>query len=254
VLVALFLVNLPFVHQRLTDREVARSGREVEATLLDSRTVNGRHLVVYRLPRSVDPARTRYSARVDEPTFGRAQESGVLAVRVVPGKPAANQPAGEVTSPLFTVVALGADAVLLLVAVLLWRRWRRFSRHEVVAVGEEEVTLASRGRTLVAATPPGWAARVRPGQRVSGSLHLVAEGDLLPGPPPSGLEQVEGTTYLVTGRIAEARSRRAVLVLDDGFRLRVDTGEHRVRADIREATEVRGTLCFTPTVARADGP
>ena len=32
VLVALFLVNLPFVHQTLTDRELARSGRDVEAT------------------------------------------------------------------------------------------------------------------------------------------------------------------------------------------------------------------------------
>jgi hypothetical protein len=37
------------------------------------------------------------------------------------------------------------------------------------------------------------------------------------------------------------------LELDDGFRLGVETGTHKIRADIRDSTEVRGTLCFTPS-------
>jgi hypothetical protein len=251
VLAAVFLVNLPVAHQTLIDRQISSSGRDVEATLLASRTIDGDHLVEYRLPRSVDPLRKHYSARVDTTTYQRARESRVLLVRVVPGKPSANRPAGEVDNSLFSVVAVSADVVLLVVGVLLWRRWRRSSLHEVVALADDEVTLVSRGHTLTAATPPGWTARVQPGERVAGSLHLVVEGEVQPGPQPgpqpSGLEQLHGSTYVVRGRVLDARTGRMQLELDDGFRLSVETGSHRIRADIRDSTEVRGNLCFTPS-------
>jgi hypothetical protein len=251
VLVALILVNLPFVHQQLTDREVARNGREVEAVVLEARTVGDRHLVDYRLPRSADPDRTRFSARIDEETFAQARETKALAVRVVPGEPAANRPAGQVANPLFTVVALTADAVLLLVGLLLWRRWRRSSRYEVVAVGDGSLTLASPTRTLVASAPAAWVTRTRPGEQVSGRLHLVAAGDVVPG-PVAGRDRghVDGPTQVVRGRVVDARAGRVVLELDDGTRLRVETRRHRIRADIRDFTEVTGTLCFTPRGSR----
>jgi hypothetical protein len=247
VLMTVFLVNLPFAHQSITERQVARSGRDVEATLVDSRTVNGRRFVDYLLPASVDSTRTRYSARVDDETYEHARETGVLLVRVVPGEPSANRPAGEVTSSLFKVVALSADVVLLVGGLLFWRRWRRWSLHEVVAVGVDGVTLAARGHTLTVVGPEGWTARVRAGDRVSGSMHLVAEGDVLPGLPLSGLEQVDGASYVVRGQVVDTRAGRVWLELSDGFRLVVETGAHRIRADIRDSTEVRGTLCFTPT-------
>ena len=88
---------------------------------------------------------------------------------------------------------------------------------------------------------------MQPGERVAGSLHLVADGEVLPGAPLSGLEQVHGSAYVVRGRVVDARVGRVELELDDGFRLAVETGPHRIRADIRDSTEVRGTLCFTPT-------
>jgi len=251
VLAAVFLVNLPFAHQALTDREIGSSGKDVEGTLLKARTIDGDHLVEYRLPRSVDPSRRRYSARVDATTYQQARESDVLLVRVVPGKPSANRPVGEVDTSLFAVVAVTADVVLLVVGVLLWRRWLRSSRHEVVAVADDEVTLVSRGHTVTAATPPGWGSGVRPGERVAGSLHLVADGEVQPGEPLSNLEQVHGSAYVVRGRVVDARVGRVELELDDGFRLSVETGTHKIRADIRDSTEVRGTLCFTPAVRRA---
>jgi hypothetical protein len=250
VLVALFLVNLPFVHQTLTEREISGSGREVEADLVKAQTLNGRRLVDYRLPGSIDPDRVRYSARVDDATYAQARETRVLAVRVVPGKPAENRPVGEVRSRLFAVVALTSDAVIALICVLLWRRWRRWSWHEVVGVGDGVVSLSSRGSILTVSGPQGWTERARPGDRVTGSMHLLAEGDLLPALPLSGLEQVRGSSYVVRGRVVDARAGRVVLELDDGFRLTVQTGAHRIRADIRDSTEVRGTLCFTPTIAR----
>ena len=253
VLAAVFLVNLPFAHQALTDREISSSGKDVEAALVKARTIDGDHLVEYRLPRSVDPSRRRYSARVDATTYQQARESDVLLVRVVPGKPSAHRPAGEVDNSLFALVAVTADVVLLVVGVLLWRRWRRSSQHEVVALEEGEITLVSRGHTLTAATPPGWVSRAQPGERVAGSLHLVADGEVLPGEQLSGFEQLHGSAYVVRGRVVGARVGRVQLELDDGFRLSVETGTHRIRADIRDSTEVRGTLCFTPSGLSSTG-
>jgi hypothetical protein len=88
---------------------------------------------------------------------------------------------------------------------------------------------------------------VQPGDRVGGTLHLVAEGDVHPGRPLSELEQVHGSAYVVRGRVVGARVGRIELELDDRFRLAVETGAHKIRADIRDSTEVRGTLCFTPS-------
>ncbi len=250
VLVALFLVNLPFVHESLTERAIAGSGRDVEARVVRTGTINGRHLVDYRLPVSIDEGRTLFSARVDDATFALARETKVIAVRVVAQDPAANRPLGEVRSRVFSVVALVCDAFFMLVLVLVLRRWRRWSLYEVLLVEPGEVTLRSHQQTLTAAAPEGWTGRVRPGDRVSGSVHLVGESDLLPGLPLSGLEQLHGSSYVVRGRVREARSGRVELELDSGFRLRVESGGYRVRADLRDSTEVHGTLCFTPTVSR----
>lgn len=246
LLVAVFLVNLPFVHQAWTDRELAREGRDVQATVVDARRGGGNYLLDYRLPRTVDPKQTTYSARVDHATYDLARVSDALRVRVVPGKPATNVPEGAVTSNLLLVVALLGDLVLLLVGVIGYRRWRQRSQHLVVGVDGDDVTLESaRGRVTVVG-PDGWAARLRPGERVSGKLHLAVDHDVVPGAEVGGFEQVHGSSYVVRGRVVDARAGQLVLELADRSRLRVETRSHRIRADIRDATEVRGTLCFTP--------
>jgi hypothetical protein len=79
----------------------------------------------------------------------------------------------------------------------------------------------------------------------------VADGEVQPGEPLSNLEQLHGSVYVVHGRVVDARVGRVELELDDGFRLSVETGTHKIRADIRDSTEVRGTLCFTPAVSGA---
>jgi hypothetical protein len=246
LLVAVFLVNLPFVHQAWTNRELARSGQDVEASVVDAQHSGGSYLLDYRLPRDVDATRATYSARVDRATYELARESKALRVRVVPGKPATNVPDGEVSSHLLLVVALLGDVVLLLVGVIGYRRWRQRSQHVVVGVDGDDVTLeSSRGRVTVVG-PDGWAARLRPGERVSGELHLVVDHDVLPGSVVDGLEQLHGASYVVRGRVVDARAGQVVLELADRSRLRVETHAHRIRADIRDPTEVRGTLCFTP--------
>ena len=63
---------------------------------------------------------------------------------------------------------------------------------------------------------------------------------------------MHGSAYVVRGRVVGARIGRVELELDDGFRLAVETGSHKIRADIRDSTEVRGTLCFTPSGFSSD--
>ena len=250
---AVFLVNLPFVHQAWTDRQLSRSGREVAATVVAANTPAGNHLLDYRLPRSVDPARTRFSARVDPATYEQAKESGVLPVRVVPGKPATNQPVGAVRNRLFAVVAVVGDLVLLLVGVVAYRRWRQRSLFVVESAEGDDVSLESGRGHVTAVCPAGWSQRVSPGQRVSGALHLVVDHDVVPGSSVGGLEQLHGAWYVARGRVVDTRSGRVTLELEDRSRLRVETGPHRIRADIRDPTEVRGTLCFTPSGLRHTG-
>jgi hypothetical protein len=170
----------------------------------------------------------------------------VLAVLVVPGTPSDNRPVGAVPSHLFALVAAFADGLAVLAAsVWGWRRGRR-SRLEVVEVQGDHVSLRAGDRLLTARVPPGWASAALPGRQVRGAFRLLAEEDLLPSAPGSVLEQVSGTTYVVGGRVVDAREGRARLELEDGLRVDVQTGSHRIRADIRDFTSVRGTLWFVP--------
>ena len=123
ILIAVFLVNLPVVHQAWTDHQIASEGRDAQATVLEARTINGRHLLDYRLPNDLDPAGNRFSASVDDRTYEVAESTDRLLVRVIPGRPGANRPSGEVSSPIFAVAAVSADLILLLIGGLwLYRR------------------------------------------------------------------------------------------------------------------------------------
>ena len=119
LLVAVFLVNLPFVHQTLADRELARSGKDVQATVLEARKVGDGYLVAYRLPRAVDPRQARYSGTRRPPHLrARAREQGPPGDCGAGQRRRNNRPEGEVTSNLFGIVALLGDLALLLVGLL----------------------------------------------------------------------------------------------------------------------------------------
>lgn len=124
VLVLIVLLNLPAIHERRTDREVASKGRDVAAIVLDARGSDGRYLVDYVLPEEIDPAQTRFSASVDAATFDAAESNELITVRVIPGNPGANRPQGLVASSLFLVIAVLGDVVLVLIGILLWYRRR----------------------------------------------------------------------------------------------------------------------------------
>ena len=252
LLLALFLVNLPFAQELRFDRAVEQSGKPAVAEVLATQSVGERHFLDYRLPRSLDAARVRYSARVDDATYTSAEETGEVAVEVVPGRPEVHRVVGQVRSRVFLVVALGADVLLLLGALAYWRRRRRWRLHEVLAVHEGAgggiASLRWGALEVTAVVPTGWASRVRPGDRVPGSLHLAADGDVMPSRAPlEGIEQISGTAYVARGRVQDARAGRVDLDVGGNLALRVQTGTHRIRADLRDSAEVSGVLTFTPS-------
>lgn len=246
LLVAAVLVNLPWVHEAWTDHLIDSRGEQVQAVVLHARSVSGRTFVDYRLPRSLDADGTTYSARVDDAAYRTAKQTHRLHVTAVPGKPAANRPAGEVANSFFGVVAAIGDLVLLLIAGALWWRSRRWRPVQVAGVEDGLVHLRLGPMELTVTTPAGWADSVAPGQRVRGHLDLVAETDLAPGVPVGVLDRLADARYLARGRVVDVKRGAVKLELDNGYVLSVDVGPHRNRADYRDHAELTGILRFTP--------
>lgn len=236
------LVNLPWAHEAWVSHRLDHFGRDVEAAVVGHDTVRGRHFVRFQLPVKVDPDRTRYAARVDEQHYRDAVASGRIEVRVIPGHPAQNRPAGEVDSAVLTVVALIGDGILLLLAVVVWGRRRRWARREVTAVDGDLATFTMAGETLTARVDPALLDRLAVGGRLRGRLSLRAETDVLPAGPVGEVQSLGGARYRVRGRVADVNRRHTDLQLDNGLVLRVWSGDFRNRADLREAAEVTGTL------------
>lgn len=254
ILLVAVVVNVPWAHQRWSEHRLDTRGQDVEARVVASGEVNGRYFLDFTFARSVDPERERFGARVDEQTWQRARETKVLAVRVLPGDPSTHRPEGEVTTPVLGWVALGSDLILLLVVVLWWLPRRRRDEHEVLQVAGDEVRLrlgpaaaeGSPGPELTCLAPRGWVAGSRVGDRVRGRVHLVAEGDVLPGLALGDVEQGDGVRQLLRGQVVDARTSYVDLRLSTGQVVRVETGPFRNRADLREVAQVSGTVMFTP--------
>lgn len=250
----LALVNLPLAHETWVDHRITTQGRETRAQVFGARSVRGQYFVNYRLSRAIDPARTSWSARLDPDSYRLAQQNRDLAVRYVPGHPEQNRPVGEATTNLLWVVTPFADVVLLLLIAMIWYR-RRIFRGLLVHttdVAEGTVTLDLAGLQVEALAPPGWLDGVRQGQRVNGSVHLVAGRDVNPSTPGEALRQIgaAGAEYVVHGRVSNVAPRRITLLLDapeSTYPLHVEFGEVRVRADLREYAETEGILHFTPS-------
>ena len=90
-----------------------------------------------------------------------------------------------------------------------YRRWRQRSQHVVVEVRGDDVVLESAGGQVTVVGPDGWAQRVRAGQRVTGGLHLATDEEVVTGSVVGGLEQVRGASYVVRGRVVDARAGQA---------------------------------------------
>lgn len=189
------VVNLPLAHSTWTDAKVERSGVEVGATVVDHRDPGW---LSFTFPSAVDPGRRTWTAEVDEATYADAVESGRLQVRVLEDDPAAYRASGAVESRVPLVATGVADAVLLLLGLLMWRF----------------------------------------GGRLRSGLRAVALGDVERCAPEILLERLHAEDYLVRGEVLEVGPDRIVLdlgnrtieVLLDGHRNPVG---HQQAAQVR---------------------
>lgn len=175
LVLAVVLVNLPLLHSTWTDQRVERSGIDVQATVVDHRTVGGQHLLSFTFPESVDPDQRSWQADVDTTTYDRAVASGELGVRVLSDEPAAYRADGQVTSNSLLVMTLLADVVLILAVLLLWR-------------------LGGRRRP---------------------QLRAIAVADVERCAPGSALDRIEGETFLIRGEVSAIEPGQVVLELGD---------------------------------------
>lgn len=147
IAVVIALVNLPLVHSTWTRSSVERSGVEVLADVTEARNLGSAETpswwLSYRLPMAIDPEQAIWSAEVDAAAYEKAEEVGTVPVRVIEGKPATAIVEGEVRSSAGLIGTLAADAVLLVMLLLLWH-FRGRGRREVETVEALDDVTASR--------------------------------------------------------------------------------------------------------------
>jgi hypothetical protein len=174
---ALVVVNLPWGLHQLQLHRAATDGIEVSAAVSTvSPAGGGDALVTFRLPKSVDPAQTVRTVKVDGAAGDAAAHNQTIGVRVLKGHPSVFHVAGQVRSWTSTIITVVADLLIALMLLLSWRLGGRLQRPALVA---------------------------------------VALGDVSTGTEGSLLDKQQDGTYLINGELKEVDASRLVLSLRD---------------------------------------
>jgi hypothetical protein len=176
VVVMLFVLTFPLVNVLLTRARVDRDGVDVSAAVVEAVHDDGRYLVSFRLPESVDPDQETYAAVVGRATYDVARTTKKVEVRVLEGEPRHHHVEGEIYSKEPWIFTLVGDAVVLLVG--LW--W--------VKVG-----------------------RRRPNLRLLAMRDLEAA----PDDEPTGLVKESGEVYVAVGPLSAAEGSSVTIELED---------------------------------------
>ncbi|WP_248579711.1 hypothetical protein [Nocardioides sp. InS609-2] len=135
LLVVVVLLNTPLLMSLATKARISSSGTVVTAEVLGGRLfgteADPEYWLTYRFDGSVDKDREQFSEEVTRATYRAANVSRELAVRVVPSDPTSHAVEGATPRRLGLWITLGADAIVLLVVLVVWLRRR--SRPEDVS-------------------------------------------------------------------------------------------------------------------------
>ena len=205
-MVLVFLINLPIVHSTITNWRVSSSGVDVTAEVTDARVTNPdddpRYWLGIRFPEDIDPDQTIWPVEVDPAAYDAALEARQIEARVLKSNPAAFRVDGEVRGWLGLITTLIADAILLLILLVV----RRFGR--------------------------------RPGPP---PLRLAAIGDVERCPPGGLVEQIEGSLYLVRGEVVAIEEGEVVLAAGEQEVVVVLDG-HANPVGYQQPAQVRGRV------------
>ena len=146
VVLAVVMINLPFVHSTWQDHRLDQDGVDVTATVTGHEKHGDELFITFEVPKSSDQPTVSGEVRVDESTYDAAVETEQVAVRVLPGT-TVWRVEGEVHSNLGLVVTLLAD-LFLLVLVLLLARFGSRLRQDMVLVATEDLERCPPGSVL----------------------------------------------------------------------------------------------------------
>jgi len=206
LVVLVFLINLPIVHSTITNWRVSSSGVDVTAEVTDARVTSPdddpRYWLGIRFSEDIDPDQTIWPVEVDPATYDDALEARRIEARVLKSNPAAFRVEGEVRGWLGLITTLIADAILLLILLVV----RRFGR--------------------------------RPGPP---PLRLAAIGDVERCPPGGLVEQIEGSLYLVRGEVVAIEEGEVVLAAGE-LEVIVVLDGHANPVGYQQPAQVRGRV------------
>jgi hypothetical protein len=202
VVLALVVINVPYLVHQWQLHRVRSDGIQVTATVVSSGTAGDDVVLGFRLPASVDPDQKVRTARVDAAAGAAAEKAGEVDVRVLEGHPALYELEGQQRGHAATVFTLGADVLVLLLILLSWRLGGRLRRPPLVA---------------------------------------VALGDVEDGEEGSLLDKQADGTYLINGEVAETGVDSVVLTLRDRD-VTVHLRGHANLLDVGERAKVHAHL------------
>lgn len=202
VLVLVAFVNLPAVHSTWQRWQVDRSGVDTTGEVVHTERVGDGYWLSFRYSEGIDEEQSTWPAEVARATYERAQETGEVGVRYLEGRPSAYEVEGQLRHWAGLITTIIADAVLVLILLLVWR----FG-----------------------------------GRRSPLPMRMAAIGDLERCPPGASLEQVEGDLYLVRGEVTVIEDDEVWLEVD-GQDVIVILDGHQNPVGYQQPAQVRARL------------
>jgi hypothetical protein len=202
LVIALLVINVPFVLHELSQHQAATSDVHVTAAVSAATATGDDVVLTFTLPKAVDAKQTVRTVKVTRAVGLEAARTKQLDVQVVKGHPGSFHAEGQVRSVAPLIVTLVADLLIGLVLILSWRVGRALRRPTLVGVAVEDV---------------------RPGE--AGSL----------------LDKQDDGTYLVNGEVGSTGETSLVLLLRDRD-VEIELRDHANPIPVGQRARVRAQL------------